>query len=61
MACKMDKAKNLLVSTNLSIDRITSLVGYSHATYFSRKFKELTGKTPNVYRNDAYLQSQNQQ
>lgn len=60
MACKMDKAKNLLVSTNLTIEKITGLVGYSHATYFSRKFKELTGKTPYTYRNDAYLQSQTQ-
>ena len=61
MACKMDKAKKLLVSTNFSIEKITSLIGYSHATYFSRKFKELTGKTPNAYRNDAYSQSQNEQ
>lgn len=57
--CKMDKAKNLLVSTNLSINRITSLIGYSHSTYFTRKFKELTGKTPNVYRSDALMQAKN--
>lgn len=56
MNCKMDKAKNLLTSTTLRIEKITNLIGYSHATYFSRKFKELTGKTPAEYRNDAHIQ-----
>jgi Response regulator containing CheY-like receiver domain and AraC-type DNA-binding domain len=55
ITCKMDKAKDLLIKTNFTIDRITSLIGYSHATYFSRKFKEFTGKTPIEYRNDAHI------
>lgn len=55
MSCKIDKAKNLLTSTSLSVDKITSLIGYSHATYFSRKFKEMTGKTPNAYRSEAHI------
>jgi len=48
---KIEKAKELLMSTNLSIEVITNCIGYSHVTYFTRKFKEVTGKTPNEYRN----------
>ncbi|HOJ10880.1 MAG TPA: AraC family transcriptional regulator [Clostridiales bacterium] len=47
---KIDKAKNLLSTTNMSLDEISVCVGYSHATYFSRKFKESTGYTPGEYR-----------
>lgn len=47
---KIEKAKQLLSNTGLSIDEITNNIGYSHATYFSRKFKELTGCTPSEYR-----------
>ena len=50
MKCKIDKAKELLQDTNLSIEEITRRIGYTYAAYFRNKFKELTGKTPNEYR-----------
>lgn len=49
---KMDKARELLKETNLSIEKITGKVGYAYAAYFRNKFKEYTGKTPNEYRLD---------
>jgi len=52
--CKMDKAKELLSTSSMGIDNITASVGYSHSTYFSRKFKEYTGKTPNEYRKEIH-------
>jgi len=55
--CKIEKAKELLATTDLSIEKITNLTGYSHVTYFSRKFKELTGKAPSVYRNEMIVKS----
>lgn len=58
--CKIDKAEELLETTNLSIEEITRKVGYNHITYFTRKFKELTGKTPGLYRNDITLKCNNQ-
>ncbi len=50
---KMDKARELLKETNLSIEKITGKVGYAYAAYFRNKFKEYTGKTPNEYRLDV--------
>lgn len=47
---KIENAKNLLLTTNMSLDEITVRIGYSHATYFCRKFKEATGYTPGEYR-----------
>mgnify|MGYP000970997613 CR=1 FL=1 len=53
--CKMEKATNLLESTNLSIEEVTNSIGYRHTSYFTRKFKEFCGKTPNEYRIGLHL------
>lgn len=53
---KMEKAKELLLETDLSIEEITGCIGYNYSTYFTRKFKECTGKTPNEYRKPLYHQ-----
>lgn len=50
--CKIEKAKKLLMSTDLGVSEVTQKIGYSHATYFARKFKELTGMTPSDYRRE---------
>lgn len=47
---KMEKAKNLLVSTNLSISIVAQLTGYSHFSHFSMTFKKNTGLSPADYR-----------
>lgn len=52
--CKMNKAKELLSTSNMGIGSITASVGYSQSTYFSRKFKEYTGRTPNEYRREIH-------
>ncbi|MGB1581700.1 MAG: helix-turn-helix domain-containing protein, partial [Nevskiales bacterium] len=44
------RAKELLCSTRLSVTRIALELGYSDASNFTRRFKELTGHTPNAYR-----------
>jgi AraC-like DNA-binding protein len=41
-----------LISSDLSIKEITFEIGYNDTRYFSRLFKELTGKTPVKYRRD---------
>lgn len=48
--CKINEAKKLLTTSDLTISEISSKLCYSHATYFSRKFKEATGSTPSEYR-----------
>lgn len=47
---KMESAKDFLVNTNLSIQAIAKMMGYSSPYYFSNCFKEKFGCTPSEYR-----------
>lgn len=47
---RMNRAKELLRETNLSIAVICGQVGYSDLKYFTKNFKKCTGIKPNEYR-----------
>ena len=47
---RMERAKRLLSSTNLTVEEISRKCGYSNEYCFMRKFKEQCGKTPTEYR-----------
>lgn len=47
---RVQKAKSLLKSTALSMDKIAEQSGYRSGVYFSRCFREATGMTPSQYR-----------
>ncbi|BFT74456.1 helix-turn-helix domain-containing protein [Paenibacillus sp. P36] len=47
---RIRKAKQLLVSTELSINEISEALGYQNGTSFIRMFKKSTGDTPGGYR-----------
>jgi two-component system response regulator YesN len=47
---RMKEAKKLLIETRKPIKEISLLVGYQNSNYFSRMFKELTGKSPREFR-----------
>lgn len=47
---RIDKAKQLLISSNLSIKEITDEVGYANQQYFSKTFKSYTGMTIMAYK-----------
>lgn len=47
---RFEQAKKLLTTTNMSVFRIAESVGFSSDTYFSKRFKEYVGLTPNRYR-----------
>lgn len=47
---RMEKAKELLVNTDLPINEIAIKVGYRNSTYFYRVFKKENGVTPNEFR-----------
>ena len=47
---RLEKAQELLRTTQLSVDEISVRVGYLASTSFSRKFKVETGMTPSAYR-----------
>lgn len=48
--CRIEKAKELLLNTNLGQAEISEKVGYSSEFHFSRKFKEIVGMSPNKFR-----------
>lgn len=47
---KMEAAKNLLVTTNLSVTLICERVGYVNYSNFIRAFRQIVGCTPSEYR-----------
>ncbi|WP_018758334.1 helix-turn-helix domain-containing protein [Paenibacillus terrigena] len=51
---RIDKAKELLLSTDYTASDIGKLVGFNNANAFIRMFKKLEGTTPNEYRKSAF-------
>jgi two-component system, response regulator YesN len=47
---RIQRAKELVLSTNLPINEIAEEVGYKTAKYFIKIFKEIEGMTPSAYR-----------
>lgn len=48
--CRMEKAKELLNSTNMKIVQICGKVGFSNVSYFCQSFREYCGVSPEAYR-----------
>lgn len=48
---RIEKAKDLLTTTNLLTYEISEKVGFTEYRYFSRQFKKSTGVSPSDYRN----------
>lgn len=51
----MNKAKYLLIHTGFSISKISEELGFSDQFYFSKRFKEIFGKSPIKYRKENNL------
>jgi transcriptional regulator GlxA family with amidase domain len=49
---RLNKAKALLVNTDLSIVEISNLTGFENLFYFSNYFKKKNGVSPILYRNN---------
>ena len=47
---RIEKAKELLENTDMSMKEICIEVGYSNPNYFSRSFKKNVGVTPTEYK-----------
>lgn len=47
---KIEKAKELILSTNHTVEQIAKLVGYENSKYFFQVFKKQTGVSPKEYR-----------
>ena len=48
--CRMERAAEIIKTTNLPIADICAQVGIPDAQYFSRVFKSFFGTTPSAYR-----------
>lgn len=49
--CRIDRAKQLLAHSNLSIVEVCHQVGFQSQSHFTKVFREHIGVTPRVYRN----------
>lgn len=47
---RINTAKKLLLTTDMSLQQIAESVGFSDSSYFHKQFKKLTGQTPSNYR-----------
>ena len=50
---KIEKAKNLLAESDMTIKDIAANIGYYNVTSFIRRFKQMVGLTPGEYRKQA--------
>ncbi|KKK39763.1 chemotaxis protein CheY [Mesobacillus campisalis] len=50
---RIQRAKELIVSTRMPISEIAEEVGYKTSKYFIKIFKEIEGMTPSAYRKDS--------
>lgn len=53
LRARIERARELLVESGLSINQIADALGYRDAFFFSRQFKEKTGVSPSEYRAQA--------
>ncbi len=47
---RVEIAKNLLISTNHTMEEISALVGFNSQSYFNQVFKKKAGQTPSQFR-----------
>ena len=57
---RLQRAKELLLSTDMPIDEISTMVGYCTPNSFRRKFKQETGITPSQFRETQKDSAQSQ-
>lgn len=53
---RVEEVQDLLKNSSLSLASISDTLGFSSQGYMTRVFKQVTGMTPNKYRNDSVSQ-----
>ena len=48
--CRVEKAKDLLMHTDMKTCEVAESTGFSDESYFSKTFKKITGKRPSAFR-----------
>jgi AraC-like DNA-binding protein len=54
---KIEKAKSLLMNTDLSVSEISAKLGFSTLSYFSKTFKRINGVSPQKYKKTEVIQN----
>ena len=57
---RIEQAKHLLAQTDLPVNEIAFLTGFSDSNYFSNVFKEETGQRPGAYRKSVVADNRNE-
>jgi AraC-like DNA-binding protein len=57
---RLEKSKELLITTDLTVDQISFSIGYNTPAYFIKQFKKLYGDTPNNYKKTYSLKNTTQ-
>jgi len=52
---RLERARRLLIETELAISEVASMVGYHSQSHFTKIFKSTTGVTPRAYREGGRL------
>lgn len=60
-ALRMERARDLLESTSLSIKQVAGEVGYADDSHFMRDFRRLQGMRPSQYRERYFRESRSGQ
>ena len=55
---RIDKAKDLILTTNLPVADISEQTGFTSQSYFSTAFKAQTGLTPSQFKHQQKLQTE---
>lgn len=50
---RLEKAKSLIENSSYTIAEISDMTGFASQSYFSTAFKNYTGKTPSLYKQDS--------
>ena len=50
---RMERARSLLKSSNLSIAEVALSVGFAHSSHFTHAFRRVVGTAPSVFRNSV--------
>jgi transcriptional regulator GlxA family with amidase domain len=53
MRVQVERAKMLLIETDMSVEQIAKCTGFAAFAYFVRAFRRETGITPRVYRKNS--------
>lgn len=48
--CRVDRAKELLMNTDMKSNEVAEATGFVDNSYFSKTFKKITGKRPSAFR-----------